>query len=260
MIAMKTVLALLLGLGLFLLVGCCETRTLCARPSAPPPCGGAGGALAFRLAGGMTTNSSSVKTSGFRSRCPDPVARGCWTPGVGSPCNSYGPTPGAVPPCGSYSPAPAFAAPADCCPDGPIVSTLFPSDGNLESDYITLPEGGGDVEIYAFVDGVLEKAGNKPEEALPEAVGVPVRAEELVPAAPAGLVPVTPEELIAVTPEAVVEAPAEKPEGPPTLPAVDDMPPVFREGANDGAADEVLSSVAPSTEPLPQVELPPELK
>ena len=231
MIAMKTLLALLLGLGSLLLVGCCENGRSFARP-APAPCGGAGGALAFRLAGCMTTNSRSVKIASFRSGCPSPAARGCWSPGTGSPCNSCGP-------------APAFAAPADCCSQGPIVSTLLPAEESLIGDYVVLPEGGGDVDIYAFVDGVLEKAENKPEEAaLPEAVAVPVRAEELV----------------AVTPEELVEKPAETPEAPPALPAVDDMPPVFREGANDDAADEVLSSSGPSTEPLPQVELPPELK
>ncbi len=114
------------------------------------------------------------------------------------------------------------------------------------------------IEIYIPNGGTLEKLADVPSTAAEPTA----KAEEPVQYVTEALVQESPAEATTTEETATVTASAEKTPAVKAEP-VDDMPPVFREGTTDKAAEEILSSAkrnGADLDGLAPVELPPELK
>ncbi len=263
---------------LALVAGCCENTGNCT------PCGTpavrqvrkaeVNGVSVYRLGQGMTANTTAVRlAANVPGGCPT-VCNGPVPPWFG--LQSMPPDRQVVVANCVVKPeepraravsmiAPAPGNPGPVCSESTFSPIVCAPDPNMGACF-TLPESREaaatpDIEIYVPNGGTLEKLADVPAavDVAPAVVEPAAKADTVLEkATDEVMVYVKEEELKADVP---VTARVEKAQ-PVVTETADDMPPVFREGTTDKAAEEILSSAKHSAnlDGLAPVELPPELK
>lgn len=274
----RTSVLFLISAALALVAGCCDSSVTCL-PNRQVRTAEVNGVSVYRLGQGMTTNTKAarlmVNVPGVCSTtCNGPVPPwfGLQQPPVAKAPVEYAARPETGRARAVSMIAPAPGKPGQVCAEStfsPIVCAPVPNMGACftvpdNTDLVTTTTGAPaePIEIYIPNGGTLEKLVDVPSAAdvTPMVAEPTAKAEEPVQYVTETLVQEGPAE--AAKTEATVTASAEKA---PVVIAepVDDMPPVFREGTTDKAAEEILSSAKRSgadLDGLAPVELPPELK
>ena len=278
----KKTLTLASAFALLFTVGCCQTESYPATLNR----GSVAGATVYRLGGGVTSNSQAVKVVSSSKGCIPAPCGGCGAIeyAKAAPVPSFVRCPPPQRPVAMAQPGTALGCkiPGGGCPPSAFTPQVCAPGENLSTCF-TLSESETAVspEIYVPNGGVLEKlsAMQGPNDNYDAALkGVPYASvvEKSSPADEKERI-LNDDELKSRTvvdqntpPESKTTSDAAKSDASDTAPGAssassvagaDGMPPVFREGTTDKAADEVMSRAKQGSgvEVLPRVELPPEL-